>query len=533
MRRFYHAVTLSGLLLLGLWPAARAMARTLEAASPAPPSSDDVASRALAAVAGEGLLHSHAYEYLEELSDDIGGRVTSSPQAERAVEWGLAKMRAIGLDNVHAESWQMSHGWTRISADADMVAPVKHKLHVDAMGWVGSTPPNGDEGDVVLVNSTNYDQEIKQSATNWAGKILMVERPVDPIEQAMAGPGQGAGRGGRGQAAAPAGATYGDFLKAAFAAHAIAVIGGQGGSRSTGMNLTHTGILGFDTYYDIPVVSMTPEDQEQIDRFLARGMTVHIHINVQNRVTSGPVDSANVVGDIPGTEHPEQIVLIGGHLDSWDLAEGATDNGCGATVALGAAEAILRSGSRPKRTIRVVLFTGEEQGLLGSLAYVKAHQAEMANYVAAIILDSGQGIINGINVGGRDDLIPAVFAFEKSVTAFGPLGLRDNPSFGTDTGPFTLAGVPGIDMSQDFSDYRFTHHSQVDTFDKVQPEILIHNATMEALTAYWIADRDDRLATPWPDDRTACMLIDKNQENSLKSFGLWRFGEVNCTATRH
>src|ERR1700756_4839433 len=123
------------------------------------------------------------------------------------------------------------------------------------------------------------------------------------------------------------------------------------------MNLTHTGALGFDTYYDIPVVSMVLEDSEQLGRFLDQGKRVHIKIDVQNTVTSGPVDSANVVGEIPGSEYPDQVVVIGGHLDSWDLAEGATDDGVGVATTLGAAEAIMKSGFRPKRTMRFVLFT--------------------------------------------------------------------------------------------------------------------------------------------------------------------------------
>ena len=206
-------------------------------------------------------------------------------------------------------------------------------------------------------------------------------------------------------------AKFGGFLKAAHEAGAVAVIGGQGGRKAAGMHLTHTGALGFDAYYDIPVVSMAAEDQEQLERYLDRGKTVRLKINVQNRVTDGPVDSANVVGEIRGTENPEQIIVVGGHLDSWDLASGSTDNGCGATVTLGAAEAIIKSGFKPRRTIRFVLFTGEEQGLLGSLAYVKAHQSDMSNYVAALILDFGQGPVTGFQMGGHDDLIPAVQKF--------------------------------------------------------------------------------------------------------------------------
>jgi Zn-dependent M28 family amino/carboxypeptidase len=174
------------------------------------------------------------------------------------------------------------------------------------------------------------------------------------------------------------------------------------------MNLTHTGVLSFDPYFDIPVVSMTAEDRSQMERFLEHKRTVHLKLKVQNEATSGPVESGNVVGEIRGTQNPEQVIVLGGHLDSWDLAQGSTDDGTGVATTLGAAEAIMASGQRPKRTIRFVLFTGEEQGLLGSFAYVKIHNDDIPNHLAAIILDNGQGPVVELNLGGRDDLI-AVF----------------------------------------------------------------------------------------------------------------------------
>jgi carboxypeptidase Q len=475
-----------------------------------PPSpAEDGTLKPLSAIAGEGMMESHAYDYLEELSDDIGGRVTGTPPAAKAIEWGIAKMKAIGLQNVHAERFQMSRGWTRVSAEAEILLPVRHRMVGDSMGWVGSTPAGGVEADVVPVNMNRLDDEMKGNATNWAGKILLIVKKGEPSKDRYADF-----------------ARFGPFLKAAYEAHAVAVIGGQGGSKSAGMNLTHTGSLGFDTYYDIPVVSMTAEDQDQLERFLERGKPIRMKINVQNRVTDGPVESANVVGEIRGTQHPEQIVVVGGHLDSWDLAEGATDNGCGTTTTLGAAQAVLASGFKPRRTLRFVLFTGEEQGLLGSFAYTKAHTNEMANHVAAVILDNGQGPVKNLELGGRGDLIPAVEKLTNALQAFGDLQVNDQPVFGTDTGPFTLAGLPGINLGQDSPDYKYTHHSAVDTFDKVKADILIRNATIMALTAFWIADRPERLASPWPAEKTARMLVEKGNDRFLKAFGLWPFGNL-------
>src|SRR6202167_6357617 len=470
---------------------------------------DDGTLKSLTAIAGAGHMQPRAFEFLTELSDDIAARVTGSPAAAQAVDWGVATMKEIGLDNVHTETWKISHGWTRGSAEAELIAPIRRRLMVDALGWVGSTAPGGVEADVVAVNAYQLPDELKNNSGSWRGKILLMIQKGDAPKDRM-----------------EAFAKFGDFLKAAHSSGAVAVIGGQGGRKATGMHLTHTGALGFDAYYDIPVVSMAAEDQEQLERYLDRGKTPRLKINVQNRVTDGPVDSANVVGEIRGTQNPEQIVVVGGHLDSWDLASGATDNGVGATATLGAAEAIMKSGHKPRRTIRFVLFTGEEEGLLGSIAYVKAHQSEMGNHVAAVILDNGQGPVVGFQLGGRADLIPDVQKFATSLQAFGEMKVDDDVEFGTDTGPFILAGLPGINLDQDSPEYKYTHHSPVDTFDKVQADVLDRDATVMALTAYWIADRPERLASPWPREKTAQMLVDKQHDAVLKLFGLWPFGDL-------
>jgi len=476
---------------------------------------DDGTLKSLAEVAGAGMMETDTYENLRELSDDIGARVTGSPEAAKAIAWGVEKMKSIGLENVHTESWQLSRGWTRISASAEMLSPIRRPLMIDAMGWVGSTSAAGAEADVLAVNAYQLEDEMKDSA-KWKGKVLLVvhkgEAPTDRMASF---------------------AKFGSFLKAAHDAGAIAIIGGQGGSVAQGMHLTHTGALGFNTYYDIPVVSMAAEDQKQLERYMERGKTVRLKINVQNRVTDGAVESANVVGDIRGTQHPEQIVVVGGHLDSWDLASGSTDNGVGATATLGAAEAIMKSGHKPLRTIRFVLFTGEEEGLLGSLAYVKTHEGEMANHIAAVILDNGQGPVVGFQLGGRADIVPDVQKFAISLQAFGDLKVDDEVEFGTDTGPFILAGLPGINLDQDSPDYKYTHHSPVDTFDKVPADILDRDATVMALTAFWIADRPQRLASPWPQEKTAQMLVDKHQDTVLKLFGLWPFGNLGSSSEQN
>jgi carboxypeptidase Q len=478
-------------------------------ATPPGPAADGTLP-ALTAIAGEAMMRSQASPDLEYLSDYIGARLTGSPQAAEAVRWAESRMREMGLQNVQAENYMIWRGWRRISASAEIISPVRKSLMVDAMGWVGSTPPGGVEAQVVPVNLFQLDEEMKNNAPSWAGKILItVTKGPRPRDGGLA-----------------LFVKYGEFLEKAYAVHAVAVIGGQGGSSAAGMHLTHTGILGFSKYYDIPVVSMAVEGQTEIERLLDQGKTVRLKMDVQNRVTKGPVEAANAVGEIVGTRYPKQVIVVGAHLDAWDLSQGTTDNGFGSVCVLEAARAIMESHYKPLRTIRFVLFTGEEQGLLGSFAYVKQHKAEMADHVAMLTVDNGQGPIVGLEMGGHADLIPAIEQFTKSMQAFGKLSVNDNAVFDTDTGPFILGGIPGINMNQDSPQYRYTHHSNVDSFDKVKTETLDQDATVMALTAFWIADRPDRLGTTWSPEQTARMLVEQHQDKLLKAFGLWPFGNM-------
>jgi Zn-dependent M28 family amino/carboxypeptidase len=271
---------------------------------------------------------------------------------------------------------------------------------------------------------------------------------------------------------------------------------------------------------------MTSEDQGQLERLIERGITPRMHINVQNTFTNGPVETANVVGEIRGSEHPEQIFVVGGHLDSWDLSQGTTDNGSGTAATLGAADTILRAGLRPRRTLRFVLFTGEEQGLDGSFAYYRQHKAEWANHLGDLILDEGQGIVKELMLGGRDDLLPAMEVFADSVSNLRKVKVNDKIESGTDTLPFSVYGLPGINMNQDTADYNYTHHSAADALEAQKPDILAQNSTIMAMTAYWIADRPERLAEPWSDEKTAKMLRSQHEFEELKAFNLWPYGDL-------
>jgi hypothetical protein len=474
---------------------------------------EDGTMPSLTKIAGEGLMNSRAYEYLTELSDDIGSRVTGSPAERKSEEWAMAKMKEMGLENVHVEKYPIWRGWTRGTADAKLLSPVVRPLHIDSMGWVGSTAPGGADADVVTINLFDLDAEAK-NVSRLKGKIVLVQAKGKPKKDFMM-----------------IFADFGNYLKSLANAGVVAVIGGQGGSRSTGMNLTHTGILGFDADFAVPVVSMTSEDQGQLERLIARGITPRMHINVQNTFSNGPVETANVVGEIRGSEHPEQIFVVGGHLDSWDLSQGTTDNGSGTAATLGAADTIKRAGLRPRRTLRFVLFTGEEQGLDGSYAYYKQHKAEWGNHLGDLILDEGQGIVKNFQMGGRDDLVPVMEAFADSISNLRKVKVNDKIESGTDTLPFSVYGLPGINMEQDTADYGYTHHSAADALEAQKPDIMAQNSTIMALTAYWIADRPERLAEPWSEAKTAKMLRDQHEYEELKAFNLWPYGDLGLDKT--
>jgi carboxypeptidase Q len=464
---------------------------------------------ALVKIAGEGLVESHAFEYLTQLSDDVGARVTGSPESQKAVDWSLGKMRAIGLENVHAEKFHIWRGWTRGTAQAELTTPIRRRLNVDAMGWTGSTPAAGAEGELVAANVFNLDEEKKEPA-KFTGKIILMVAQGEPK---------------KGQDGMLIFTQFSDFVKLMAKNRAVAIFGGQGGFKSEGMNLTHTGILGFSADFHIPVLSLTTEDQNQLERFLDSGKKVHVRLNVRNTFSDGPVETANAVGEIRGREHPEEILVVGAHLDSWDLSEGATDNGMGSVSVLAAAEAILRSGQRPRRTIRFVLFNGEEQGLLGSYAYVKQHQSEMANHLGDLVLDEGQGPVKEFQLGGRDDLVGDFQSFVDSLANIRSVRVTDKVEFGTDTGPFIMAGLPGINMNQDSPEYKYTHHSAADALEEVKPDVLAQDATLMAMAAFWIADRPERFARPWPANKTAAMLRAQHQFEFLRATGLWPFGD--------
>jgi len=372
-------------------------------------------------------------------------------------------------------------------------------------------PAGGAEGEVVAANLFDIEEEVK-NASRLSGKIVLV---------VMHGESKKSGD--------VLFAIFGDFLKAAGKAGAVAVIGGQGGAKASGMNLTHTGILGFDADFTIPVLSMTAEDQGQLERYVESGRKSASALQCAKYIFKW----AGGIGECGGRNSRARKTRSRCWSSERTWIPGIFRREPRTTARARRAywarrEAIVRSGMRPRRTIRFVLFTGEEEGLDGSFAYMKQHQSEMANHLGDLVLDEGQGPVKEFMLGGRDDLVASFRPFAQSLSSIRNIPVNDKVESGTDTLPFSMAGLPGVNMNQDSPDYKYTHHSAADALEAVKPEVLAQNATLMALTAYWIADRPERFASPWPPEKTAKMLRAQHQYEMLKAFHLWPFGDLGA-----
>ncbi|MBL0314150.1 MAG: M20/M25/M40 family metallo-hydrolase [Holophagaceae bacterium] len=261
------------------------------------------------------------------------------------------------------------------------------------------------------------------------------------------------------------------------------------------MNMTGSPIAGrFRFFPDAPTAFLNKEHATMLKRMLEKHGKVDLELNLGGTLSEKPVQAFNSIGEIRGSEKPDEVVILGAHLDSWDLGTGATDNGTGSVASLEALRAIQASGVKPKRTIRVVLFSGEEQGIFGSKAYVKAHAGELKAIQAVLIDDLGTGKLRGFAMEGREDLRPFM---AEAIAPLNEMGVRELPlesSEDSDHAPFVEAGVPAFFGIQDNEDYfTATHHSQADTFEHVKPEALVEGATAMAVTALGLADMAPRL----------------------------------------
>jgi carboxypeptidase Q len=446
---------------------------------------------------------------LEKLCDEIGPRLTGSMAQKAAARQVVEYMRKIGLQQVHTESWTLPRGWQRGSAAAWLVTPFEIPIPIASYGWTGSTPAHSGPVQVVLLRGNDVAEHlnslIQSQASSWSGKALLIASDSDKPMLAYS--------------------NLLPLLRAASAAHAVVVLRHD---TRPGDGLVHTEPVAvalpetIDTTL-IPSVDLPAEHQKLVERLLLQNRAVSIDINVENSFSAGPVPSENIVGEIQGAVHPEKVVLVGAHLDSWDLGTGATDDGFGVAAILGAARALVRSGLRPARTLRFVLFTGEEEGLLGSRAYVRQHAGELGNIVAVFALDWGAGPVVKLPTAGHAELIPLLKDFNELTSDLHLEPPNDGWLFMTDAYAFTLAGLPGIAPLVRAPGYSEQAHSAEDTLDKVSPVDLRQAMTVLAMASFFLADAQDVPEGHFTPAQTAATLIEGKQKPMLEVFGLWPF----------
>ncbi|MFL5576421.1 MAG: M20/M25/M40 family metallo-hydrolase [Gemmatimonadaceae bacterium] len=426
---------------------------------------------------------------LQHLVDVIGPRLTGSAGLRRANDWTATRFREYAADSAWLEPWKFGQAWERGPMTLALVAPYRQQLIGSSWAWApGTLGPLA--GDVVYVDSRSAEDFARRFAGKLAGKWVMTSRPV-PVMNPDAGPTR-ADSVARDSAIRAFFAPPADPDQQRFLASLPTVLAGEkiAGTLRDGAKefalLTMSGSPARVSPY--PAVVVPHETYALFHRLLAAGQPVRIEANVSNTLTADSVTVYNTVAEIRGTEHPDEVVLLGAHLDSWDLGGGATDNATGSIAVLEAARVLRASGVKPKRTIRFVLFSGEEQGLYGSARYAAAHAAELPKYQAVLVLDNGTGRVTGMALQGRNELYDAWRALFAPVTELGPFKVREGNKGGTDHLSFLRYGVPGFNFDQLSRGYDHTHHSQVDTFDHALAADVQQAATVMAATAFQLAN---------------------------------------------
>ena len=477
--RTVSRIIVAPLLTLSLFSAASAHAQK-SLAETYKPEADKLISAALADTDG--------YANLTYLCDHIGKRISGSEPLDRAVAWSADLMRREGLANVTTQKVMVPH-WVRGKESGAIIAPVTKPLHMLGLGMSVATPPGGITAEVVVVS--NFDDLKKLGADRVKGKIVVYNAPYDgygkTVMYRVAGPSQAAALG------------------------AVAVL--VRSITPLAMQTPHTGTLVYDEKLPkIPAAAISLEDALMLARLSTEGAPVKVHLDMEAHMEAD-APSANIMGEIVGTEKPEEVVVLGGHIDSWDVGQGAQDDGSGIMATLEAVNLIRKSGLRPKRTIRIVFWVNEENGDAGGAAYRKALGDKVLNQVAAIEMDGGAEtpVGYGYGSGGLRRSMPGQPAGPPELSA-GELHslelLRDIATLlkpvgadtirpgggGSDIEPLMVAGVPGLGEMTTVAHYFDWHHTEADTLDKVDPVEFRKNIASLAVMTYVLADMPEKLA---------------------------------------
>ena len=459
----------------------------------------------------EALQPSPVEQNLRHLTDEIGGRVPGTPAMDKAIAWGVAAFKAAGADSVHTEAFELPTSWaegatevtvtslgTALDPALSQIPTIEFNVRAVSIAWA----PAISAKHVPVVDVSYGKPEDFRKAGDISGKLLLVHSDVlktwpDLFNEYMNAPPV-IDQAVRGKA------------------KAIAFIA----TREHDILYRHTN-AGAGEIDRIPMVLVAREDGERIGRLVTSGHPVWADLSVPNKI-GGPIKSANVVAELKGSEKPDEFVILGAHLDSWELGTGALDNGCNAALVIDALRTIKASGLKPRRSIRFILFSGEEQGMIGSRAYARAHRAELDKLAGVAIIDSGLGKITGFTLGGRKDVAPAIEPIVAPLKAYGVTQLTtDDVEWGTDNFDFLLEGVPTLVALQDEGNYLVNYHATSDTFDKVDiPQLKKHVAEMTVVT-FGIANAPDRIGIRLTRPQIEKTLHDTHVDEQLKALGMW------------
>lgn len=429
------------------------------------------------------LASDYAYRQVAHLSNNIGPRLSGSVQAQKAVEYVAAELKAIGcvvqLEKVMVPHWVRGEETAALVEFPGQAEGTAQKIVLTALGGSVATPAEGITAEVISVR--NFDELKALPREKTAGKIILFDHAFD---QRMAAQGRA------GDAYSQAVVYRGSAPSAAARAGAVAALVRSVGGAS--FRLPHTGQTNYARdASQIPAAAVTAEDADLISALAAQG-TTRMHLLLTPQKLPDAV-SYNVIGDVKGTEQPEQVVIVSGHLDSWDLGTGAIDDAAGVAVSMQAANIIQQLHLRPKRTLRVIAWMNEENGSMGSKTYAADHASEMANHFAAFETDNGAGHPLGLNINAKPQiklmLQPVATILEES----GAGVLRFTEAAGADISPLAEGGVPTFSPIQDARNYFDYHHTAADTLDKVVPKELAENAAVVAVAAYGIANIEQAL----------------------------------------
>lgn len=454
------------------------------------------AAKILPVVMGESPLE----ENLRRLTDDVGGRVTGSPQMAKAVDWAVGAFRAANVD-VHTEKYMLPNAWGEGDTRLEVLGPVTFPVSLVSLGLSPATPPGGIEAPLVFIGE-GEEADFARAGAAVKGAILLVHTNASHTWEDL----------------------YNEYttpppiIDRAVKGGAAAIL--WTGERERKLLYRHTNST-HGQLEALPQAVVAREDGLRLMRVVtANPGSVRLRLTMPNKI-GGPVEQFNVVGEIRGYEKPDEIVVLGAHLDSWELGTGALDNGCNAAMVIEAARTIKASGLLPRRTIRFVLFSGEEEGLLGSWQYVRTHRAELDKYRGVVIFDSGVGRVTGYSLGGRADIEPAVREILRPFTGWGVDDHTLDATWGTDNFDFLLEGVPTLVANQEVANYLDNYHAASDTFDKVDIRELKLNTVIAAVTAWGIADRIEPIGKRQSRAEVEDLVKQTGLDKQLQVYKLW------------